>query len=93
MEASLKRFERWADSAAQEKKQPLRVTVVGAGNLGHVMAGTFGARDDCEISILTRRPELIAENMMTKGVKITVQGIADGVSDESVWSPPASSTQ
>ena len=34
-----------------------KVCICGGGNLGHVVAGFLAARDDCEVSLLTRRPE------------------------------------
>lgn len=33
-----------------------RVCICGGGNLGHVTAGFLAAREDCEVSLLTRRP-------------------------------------
>lgn len=35
-----------------------RICICGGGNLGHVTAGFLAARGDCEVRLLTRRPEL-----------------------------------
>lgn len=80
MEACLNQFEQWAAKAAPADR-PLRVTIVGAGNLCHVMAGTFGARPDTQVSVFTRRAAEIAENMTAVGVKVTVQSLAKGIPD------------
>ena len=34
-----------------------KVCICGGGNLGHVTTGFLAARDDCEVSLLTRHPE------------------------------------
>lgn len=39
-------------------KGEMRVCICGGGNLGHVVAGFLAAQKDCEVSLLTRRPEL-----------------------------------
>ena len=35
----------------------MKVCICGGGNLGHVVAGFLAAKSDCEVSVLTRRPE------------------------------------
>jgi hypothetical protein len=62
----------------------LNVTVVGAGNLGHVFAGQLGARCDVKISVLSRKADSIAESMMKSGVTVCRQSPKKGVSDEFV---------
>lgn len=36
----------------------MRICICGGGNLGHVVAGFLAAREDCVVSLLTRRPAL-----------------------------------
>lgn len=35
----------------------MKICVCGGGNLGHVTAGFLAARKDCEVTVMTRRPE------------------------------------
>ena len=35
----------------------LNICICGGGNLGHVVTGFLAARNDCEVSLLTRHPE------------------------------------
>ena len=35
----------------------IKVCICGGGNLGHVLTGFLSAREDCEVSLLTRHPE------------------------------------
>lgn len=37
--------------------QRVSFCICGGGNLGHVIAGVLSARGDCEVSLLTRRPD------------------------------------
>jgi hypothetical protein len=41
---------------SQRQRRP-RIAILGAGNLGHVMAGILGARDDLEVTLLVSSPE------------------------------------
>jgi hypothetical protein len=39
-------------------RNDMRICICGGGNLGHVVAGFLAAREDCVVSLLTRRPAL-----------------------------------
>jgi len=39
-----------------ERRRRPRIAILGAGNLGHVMVGVLGARDDLEVTLLVSSP-------------------------------------
>ena len=60
-------------------KQPLNISVIGAGNLCHVFAGLLGARqEEFHVRILSRKAKQIANNMIEKGVKVKMASKEDG---------------
>lgn len=64
MTDSLKSLENWPRNGKK-----LRVTLIGAGNVAHVIAGKLGARHDCAVSLMSRRPGPL-QHAVTHGITI-----------------------
>jgi hypothetical protein len=66
----------WDASAAPPlgtPDEPFGVTVVGAGNLGHVLVGLLGARPELRVNVLVSSEEraTLLAGLMTEGVTVT----------------------
>eukprot|EP00300_Choanocystis_sp_HF-7_P016942 c19580_g1_i1.p1 GENE.c19580_g1_i1~~c19580_g1_i1.p1 ORF type:complete len:445 (+),score=86.08 c19580_g1_i1:29-1336(+) len=68
MSPELERLASWPRSAA------INITIIGAGNLGHVMAGQLAARENTKVFFLTRKASQIAAPMMNEGIRVTIKG-------------------
>lgn len=66
METDVERFAVWYEEGGS---RPLEVTLVGAGNLTHVIAGLLGARDDVAVSILSRKAQDI-QHAVANGITV-----------------------
>lgn len=74
------KFTSWPESGN------MNICIVGAGNLGHVLAGMLGARENTQVSILSRKASAVgfSEGLLKDGIRVKLQSAHPKVKDRFV---------
>lgn len=69
------------DVLAWPRRGKLNITIVGAGNLAHVLVGMWGNRSDLALSMLTRKADQIRDGLLA-GIRVKELGINKNTPDQ-----------